>query len=148
MEEKTEKATFAAGCFWHVQFTFDKIPGVVSTVVGYIGGTGNASYENAEEKGFAEAVQIKFNPKIISYKELLEYFWSEHDPTSLNHQGNDIGKRYRSAIFYHSKEQKQQAEKSKEKLQEKLKNKIVTEIVPAKEFYKAEEYHQKYLEKN
>ncbi|MBI4708911.1 MAG: peptide-methionine (S)-S-oxide reductase MsrA [Candidatus Portnoybacteria bacterium] len=147
MKNELEKATFAAGCFWQVQNIFDRIPGVISSVVGYIGGVGIPDYETAEAKGYAETIEISFDPKIINYGELLKVFWKEHDPTSLNQQGADIGKRYRSAIFYHNVKQKRQALKSKEKLQEITKRLIVTEIVFAEKFYPAEKYHQKYIVK-
>lgn len=148
-----EKATFAAGCFWHVEDDFMKIPSVKETVVGYTGGhTDNPNYENVctHTTGHAEAVGITFDPKEVSYAELLEEFWKLHDPTTLNRQGPDIGDNYRSAIFYHNDEQRKLAEKSKEDLDKsgKYKDKIVTEIVPLTKFYKAEEYHQKYYQKH
>ena len=150
---KTEKATFGAGCFWHVEEAFRKVKGVISTKVGFMGGNiKNPSYKEVctGETWHAEAVQVEFDSSVISYEELLDIFWKIHDPTSLNQQGFDIGTQYRSAIFYHNDRQKETAIKSREKLEKskKYKNKIVTEIKPAKEFYKAEEYHQKYLEKN
>lgn len=146
-----EKATFGAGCYWGVEASFQKIKGINSTRVGYMGGkTKNPTYEQVctDETGHAEVVQIKYNPSVVSYDKLLEVFWSTHDPTQLNRQGPDIGTQYRSVIFYHSEEQKQIAEKSKQKQLEKYNKEIVTEITPAKEFFSAEEYHQKYLEKN
>ena len=145
-----EKATFAAGCFWHVEEDFRKVKGVISTEAGYIGGKmEKPSYEDVctDETGHAEAVQIGFDPKIISYEKLLDIFWMIHDPTSLNRQWLDIGKHYRSAIFYHNEKQKELAFESKEKRQKEINKKIVTEIVKAPEFYRAEEYHQKYLMK-
>ena len=145
-----EKATFAAGCFWGVEEKFRKINGVISTSVGYTGGSfENPTYQDvcAGKTGHAEAVEIIFNPSIISYEELVEIFWKIHDPTALNRQGFDIGTQYRSAIFFHNEEQEKIAKSSKEKLQKSLKKEIVTEILPASTFYKAEEYHQKYLEK-
>lgn len=145
-----EKATFAAGCFWGVQATFDKSEGVEKTTVGYIGGkTKNPTYEQVctDKTGHAEAVQILYDPKRITYEQLLETFWMIHDPTQKNRQGPDIGTQYRSAIFYHSQEQKQMAEKSKKQKENVLGIKIQTEITPATEFYPAEEYHQKYLRK-
>ena len=150
---KTEKATFGAGCFWHVEEAFRKVKGVISTKVGFTGGNiKNPSYKEVctGETWHAEAVQVEFDSSVISYEELLDIFWKIHDPTSLNQQGFDIGTQYRSAIFYHNDRQKETAIKSREKLEKskKYKNKIVTEIKPAKGFYKAEEYHQKYLEKN
>lgn len=147
-----ETATFAAGCFWGVEKTFAGLKGVKNTIVGYAGGTTkNPVYEDVStgETGHAEAVQIKFDPATISYDKLLEIFWKSHDPTTPNRQGMDVGTQYRSAIFYHSLDQEKIAEKSKKKLEnmKKFKNPIITEIVPATTFYKAEEYHQKYLEK-
>ena len=149
---KTEKATFAAGCFWGVEETFRKTKGVVGTMVGYTGGTmKNPTYEDVctDETSHAEAVQVEFDPKIISLEELLDIFWQNHNPTQLNRQGPDIGTQYRSAIFYHNEKQKKAAIKSKEILDKsgKYSKPIVTEIVPAVDFYKAEEYHQRYLEK-
>jgi len=144
-----EKATFAAGCFWGVEAAF-QVKGVVSTTVGYTGGkTENPTYEQVctGKTGHAEAVEIVFDPTKISYSELLKIFWKIHDPTTPNKQGPDIGTQYRSAIFYHNKKQKEEAEKSKKEVQKRLKEKIVTEIIPAPTFYKAEEYHQKYFEK-
>ncbi|MBN2454114.1 peptide-methionine (S)-S-oxide reductase MsrA [Candidatus Woesearchaeota archaeon] len=144
------KATFAAGCFWHVQEEFSKIDGVTNTVAGYMGGDiENPSYEQvcSHKTGHAEVCQIEFNPEKVSYRELLEAFWKMHDPTQKNRQGADVGEQYRSAIFYHSERQKEQALESMKKEQEKRTKKIVTEILPAKEFYKAEEYHQHYLKK-
>lgn len=144
-----EIATFGAGCFWGVEAAYQKIKGVIKTTVGYMGGTTkNPSYENVctDKTGHAEVVQVQFDNKIVKYEELLDVFWKIHDPTQLNRQGFDIGTQYRSVIFYHNEKQKILAEKSKNK-QEKSKKQIVTEIVPAKEFYKAEEYHQNYLKK-
>lgn len=146
-----QKATFGAGCFWGVEASFQKIKGVTSTTVGYMGGkTKNPTYEQVctDKTGHAEVVQIIFDPLIVSYEKLLEIFWSIHDPTQQNRQGLDIGTQYRSLIFYHSEEQKQLAEKSKQKQLLRHKKEITTEITPVKEFYPAEEYHQKYLEKN
>ncbi len=148
--KKLEKATFAAGCFWGVEETFRTTEGVVSTMVGYTGGsTSNPTYEQvcSNATGHAEAVQVEFNPKLVSYVDLLHVFWSLHDPTTMNGQGLDIGSQYRSAIFYHGAEQKKAAEKSLKEEQKNYTNKIVTEIVPAGKFWKAEEYHQKYLMK-
>lgn len=147
------KATFGAGCFWHVEDLLRKTKGVKSTQVGYIGGKlANPTYEEVctDSTGHAEAVQVEFDPNEISYDELLKVFWNNHDPTSLNRQGPDIGHQYRSAIFFHSEEQKKIALKSKEELESsgKFQKRIVTEIVPAPEFYKAEEYHQKYFQKH
>ena len=147
------KATFGAGCFWHVEDLFRKTNGVTSTKVGYIGGNlVNPTYEEVctDKTGHAEAVQIDYDPNVISYEELLDVFWNNHDPTSLNRQGPDIGYQYRSAIFVHDDDQKKIAEKSKELLENsgKFSKPIVTEITPAPEFYRAEEYHQKYFQKH
>ena len=145
-----EKATFAAGCFWGVEEDFRKVKGVISTEVGYIGGKmEKPSYDDVctDATGHAEAVQIEFDPKIVSYDQLLDIFWKIHDPTTLNRQGPDVGTQYRSVIFYHNEKQKEIALKSKERQQKKLKKQVVTEIIKAPEFYRAEEYHQKYLMK-
>ncbi|MBA4454939.1 MAG: peptide-methionine (S)-S-oxide reductase MsrA [Nitrosopumilaceae archaeon] len=147
------KATFAAGCFWHVEDLFRKTKGVKSTKVGYIGGNlTNPTYEEVctDRTGHAEAVEVEYDPNEISYEELLDVFWHNHDPTSLNRQGPDVGIQYRSSIFVHDETQKQTAEKSKENLESsgKFSKKIVTEITPAPEFFKAEEYHQKYFQKH
>lgn len=147
-----EKATFAAGCFWGVEETFRQIPGVLETMVGYLGGhTANPTYKDVctDETGHAEVVQVTFDPSKVSYEKLLEVFWSTHDPTTLNRQGPDIGTQYRSAIFFHSPEQERRARASKEKMEAsgKFRREIVTEITPASTFYPAEEYHQKYLAK-
>ena len=145
-----EKATFAAGCFWGVEAVFERTDGVEKTTVGYTGGkTKNPTYEQVctGKTGHAEAVQIIYNPKIITYEQLLETFWMIHDPTQKNRQGPDIGTQYRSAIFYHNQEQKHMTEESKKQREKYLGVKIQTEITLAKEFYPAEEYHQKYLKK-
>lgn len=146
-------ATFAAGCFWGVEEIFRKLKGVKETAVGYTGGhTKNPTYQQvcSDFTGHAEAVELKYDPAEVSYEELLGVFWNMHNPTLLNRQGPDFGSQYRSAVFFHSKEQQDLAEKSKEKLagSRKFSRPIVTEIVPAVEFYRAEEYHQKYLMKN
>ena len=148
----TEKATFGAGCFWGVEETFRKLKGVMSTAVGYAGGTkDNPSYEDvcSDETGHAEVVQVEFDPSQISYDELLNVFWSNHNPTTMNRQGPDVGTQYRSVIFYHSPEQKAAAEASKQKLSGsgKFDRPVVTQIEPAPKFWRAEEYHQRYLEK-
>lgn len=148
-----EKATFAAGCFWGVEARFREIPGVISASVGYTGGqVAKPSYGQVCTglTGHAEAVEIIFDEKIISYEELLQYFWNMHDPTSLNRQGPDFGTQYRSAIFYHTEEQRKAAFASKEKLEKsnRLKKSIVTEIQPISEYYKAEDYHQQYYAKH
>ena len=145
-----EKATFAAGCFWGVQAAFDDVEGVHSTLVGYSGGTTkNPTYKEVcnNNTGHAEAVLIEFDPDVLSYEQLLEVFWSIHDPTTLNRQGPDVGTQYRSAIFYHTEEQKNAALASKAQLDESAKfdQPVVTEVVPAVTFYEAEEYHQKYF---
>ncbi len=145
-----EKATFAAGCFWGIELEFSKLKGVKETIVGYTGGeTTNPTYKQVctDTTGHAEAVQVTFDPEIITYKKLLEVFWKIHDPTQKNRQDPDVGTQYRSAIFYHSKEQKLQAKQSLKTHQKSLVEKIQTKIVPASEFYPAEEYHQKYLMK-
>ena len=148
-----EKATFAAGCFWHVEETFRKLDGVVSTTVGFMGGTTkNPSYENVctGSTGHAEVVQLTYDPSKISYEKLLEIFWETHDPTTLNRQGSDVGAQYRSAIFYYTSEQKTIAEESKKRLQDSkiYQRSIVTEITKATVFYPAEEYHQRYFAKH
>ena len=146
------KATFGAGCFWHVEDLLSKTKGVKSTQVGYTGGQlSNPTYEEVctDKTGHAEAVEVEYDPDEISYEELLDVFWKNHNPTTLNRQGPDVGIQYRSAIFYHNDEQKKIAEKSKQTLDKsgQFENPIVTEIVPAPSFYKAEEYHQKYFKK-
>lgn len=146
------KATFGAGCFWHVEDLLSKTKGVTSTAVGYIGGQlPNPTYEEvcADQTGHAEAVEVEFNPDEISYEKLLDVFWHNHNPTTLNRQGPDVGNQYRSAIFYHDETQKEIAEKSKQSLDSSgsFDDPIVTEIIPAPKFYKAEEYHQKYFKK-
>jgi len=145
-----EKATFGAGCFWHVEESFREIKGVTKTEAGYMGGKmKNPTYEDVctDETGHAEVVQVEFDPKIVPYEKLLEVFWSTHIPTQKNRQGPDEGTQYRSAIFYHSEAQKKTAEKSLKETQKKFKDKIATEIVKANTFYRAEDYHQKYLMK-
>lgn len=147
------KATFAAGCFWHVEDLLSKTKGVISTKVGYTGGQlPNPTYEEVctDRTGHAEAVEVEYNPEEISFEELVNVFWNNHNPTTLNKQGPDVGIQYRSAIFYHSEEQRQIAEKSKQDLDSsnQYENPIVTEILPAPIFYNAEEYHQKYFQKN
>ena len=147
-----ETAMFGAGCFWGVEETFRQLPGVLETEVGYAGGsTENPTYEQvcSDATGHAEVVKIKFDPKKISYEKLLKTFFSSHNPTTLNYQGPDFGSQYRSAIFFFSDEQKKDAEKEKETQGKSgiWKKPIVTEITPAKPFYSAEDYHQKYLMK-
>jgi peptide-methionine (S)-S-oxide reductase len=145
-------ATFAAGCFWGVEESFRKIKGVKSTMVGYTGGRWeNPTYNDvcADLTGHAEAIQLQYDPQEVSYEDLLEVFWSIHNPTTKNRQGFDYGFQYRSVIFYHTPEQELSVRRSIEELEKsgRFRNRIVTEIVPAATFYKAEEYHQKYYEK-
>lgn len=155
MEKRTKRtklniATFGAGCFWHVEAALRQIKGVKATAAGYAGGTmKNPTYEDvcSDVTGHAEVVQVEFDPKQVSYEELLKVFWHEHDPTQVNRQGPDVGTQYRSIIFYHSEKQKAAAEKSKQELQKKYRKPIATEIKKAPVFYKAEDYHQQYLEK-
>jgi len=147
-----EKATFGAGCFWGVEATFRLIPGVTSTAVGYMGGTlKNPTYKDVctDRTGHAEVVQVEYDPSEVSYDELLGIFWANHDPTQLNRQGPDVGTQYRTVIFFHNPQQEAAAKASKEKLQASghYKRPIVTAIVPAEEFWRAEDYHQQYLEK-
>ena len=148
----TEKAMFAAGCFWGVEDTFRAVPGVIEAYVGYSGGTKeNPTYEQVcrHETGHAEVVEVTFDPSKVSYEKLLEVFFANHNPTTLNRQGPDVGDQYRSHIFYYSEIQKKEAEAYRDKLnQEKYKGKIVTLIDPAKKFWMAEEYHQQYLKKH
>lgn len=147
---KTEKALFAAGCFWGVQYYFDQVPGVVKTTVGYTGGDFKSpTYEDvlSRKTGHAEAVLIEFDPNEVTYETLVRQFFRMHDPTQLNRQGPDIGDNYRSSIFYFNDEQKTVATRIKSEQAANFDKPIVTEIVPASEFYEAEEYHQKYTEK-
>ncbi len=148
---KTETAIFAAGCFWGVQYYFDQVPGVLETTVGYTGGhVDKPTYEQvcAHGTGHAEAVQIEFDPKKVSYKVLLKQFFRMHDPTQLNRQGPDVGDQYRSAIFYLNRTQKEQAQKIIDELNKnQFDGKIVTTLEPAATFWSAEEYHQKYTQK-
>jgi peptide-methionine (S)-S-oxide reductase len=150
--KRLETATFAAGCFWGVEENFRNVKGVVSTSVGYTGGeTNNPTYEEVctDKTGHVEAVKIEFDPKVISYDDLLRIFFKSHDPTTLNRQGPDVGKQYRSAIFFHSDKQKETALAVKQELEKsgKFTGSIVTEIMKAGEFFEAEEYHQKYYMK-
>ena len=152
MQNTLEKATFGAGCFWHIEEEFKKLDGVISTSVGFMGGNlKNPSYKDVctGATGHAEVVHLKYAPKVISYEKLLEVFWNIHDPTTLNKQGPDIGTQYRSIIFFHNEEQEKTANASRAKLEKsgKFKNKIVTEIKSALDFWKAEDYHQQYFEK-
>ena len=152
-DNNLQTATFAAGCFWGIEEEYRKVKGVQSTIVGYTGGwLENPSYEHvcSDRTGHAEALQITYNPKEVSYENLLEVFWLIHNPTTKDRQGFDYGSQYRSAIFYHTPEQEEIASKSKADLERsgRFRNKrIVTEIVRASAFYKAEEYHQKYYQK-
>ena len=147
------KATFGAGCFWHVEDLLNKTKGVKFTQVGYIGGQlPNPTYEEVctDKTGHVEAVEVEYDPNEISYEELLDVFWNNHNPTTLNRQGPDVGYQYRSAIFVHNEDQKVIAEKSKQALgaSGRFEKPIVTEIISAPTFYKAEEYHQKYFKKH
>jgi len=149
-DTKAQKALFATGCFWGVQYYFDEVPGVIKTTVGYTGGhTENPSYEEVctHTTGHAEAVLIEFDLSKVSYETLIKQFFRMHDPTQLNRQGPDIGDSYRSAIFYFSSEQKTLAEKLKNETQSAFEKPIVTQIVKADEFYRAEDYHQKFTER-
>ena len=148
----TEKATFAAGCFWGVEAALRQVPGVLETAVGYTGGaTPNPTYEDVcmDGTGHAEAVEVEFDPARVTYEKLLDVFWENHDPTQRNRQGPDVGSQYRSGIFFHSPEQKAAAQASKASLEAsgRLKRPIATEITPASTFWRAEDYHQRYLEK-
>jgi peptide-methionine (S)-S-oxide reductase len=148
----TELATFGAGCFWGVEVTFRNVRGVRDALVGYLGGTlANPTYRDVctGRTGHAEVVQVEFDPAEVSYSQLLDVFWDNHNPTTLNRQGPDVGTQYRSAVFYHSPEQQRLAEESKARLtaSNRFARPIVTEITPASTFYPAEDYHQRYLEK-
>ena len=147
-----QTATFAAGCFWGVEAAFRQVPGVVDTAVGYTGGSlDNPTYEDVctDRTGHAEAVQVEFDPSKVSFEKLLDVFWENHDPTTKNRQGPDVGTQYRSAIFFHDAEQERIASESRKRQEEsgKFRRPIVTEIVPEKPFWRAEDYHQRYLEK-
>ena len=147
---KSETAIFGAGCFWHIELEFSKLLGVLKTEVGYMGGDESGEEVTYKEvctgrTGHVEVTKIEFDQKKITYKKLLEKFWEIHDPSQLNRQGLDIGKQYRSVIFCTTEKQKKEAEESLKEMQKKTKNKIVTKIEKAGKFYKAEEYHQKYL---
>jgi peptide-methionine (S)-S-oxide reductase len=147
-----EIATFGAGCFWGIEAAFRRVPGVLDAAVGYSGGrTQNPSYQDVctDTTGHAEVVQVTFDPEKLSYDQLLDVFWTIHDPTQVNRQGPDYGKQYRTAIFFHSPEQEAAAKKSKQALEAsgKLRRPVATEITPAGPFWRAEEYHQRYLEK-
>jgi peptide-methionine (S)-S-oxide reductase len=151
-DPKMKKATFAAGCFWGVEETFRHVPGVVATRVGYTGGhVADPTYKLVctDATGHAEAVEVTYDPAKVSYAELLDAFWTSHDPTTNNRQGPDVGTQYRSAIFYHDAEQEKAARASLKEVEESkvFHGKIVTEIVAAEKFYGAEEYHQQYMAK-
>jgi peptide-methionine (S)-S-oxide reductase len=146
----TEKATFAAGCFWQVEADFRRLEGVTRTTAGYTGGTlDEPTYEAVctDRTGHAEAVLVEYDPARVSYDDLLGVFWSSHDPTQLNRQGPDVGSQYRSAIFVHDEAQERAARESKERVQSRFDRPVVTEIAPAAAFWTAEDYHQRYLEK-
>lgn len=146
-----QKATFGAGCFWCVEAVFERLPGVISVAAGYAGGHRvNPTYEEvcSGETGHAEVAQITFDPARISYRKLLSWFWKAHDPTTLNRQGADVGTQYRSVIFYHNEQQKQEALQSKNADQKEFADPIVTEILPLDAFYEAENYHQDYYRHN
>ena len=150
-DSPTQTATFAAGCFWGVEDAFRRIPGVIDAVSGYTGGhTANPTYRDVcgHGTGHAEAVEVTFDPARVSYEQLLETFWNLHDPTQLNRQGPDVGDQYRSAIFTHSPEQMQAAVASRDLEQKKLRRPIVTQILEAPKFWRAEDYHQRYFERN
>lgn len=150
MTESVKKATFAAGCFWGVEEAFAKVPGVVSTAVGYTGGgTSDPTYEEVctGRTGHAEAVEVAFDAACVSYADLLEVFWAVHDPTTLDRQGPDVGTQYRSAVFFHDAGQEAEARASMAEMKDRFRRPIVTEITAASPFHGAEEYHQKYLEK-
>jgi peptide-methionine (S)-S-oxide reductase len=154
-EEDTimKKATFGAGCFWGIEETFRRVEGVTDAAVGYAGGTlENPTYEQvcSDETGHAEVVEVTYDPARVSFEQLLDVFWNCHNPTTRNRQGPDVGTQYRSVIFYHDDEQKQAAQASRERLQAsgRFPRPIVTQIEPAPPFYRAEEYHQRYLAKN
>ncbi len=148
----SETATFAAGCFWGIEAAFRKVPGVIDAAVGYMGGTMDSpSYKDVctDETGHAEVVQVQFDPQRVSFEELLQVFWTVHDPTQVNRQGPDVGRQYRSAIFFHTPQQREQAEASKAALAAsgQFRRPVATEITPAGTFWRGEEYHQRYLEK-
>ena len=147
---ETQQATFGAGCFWGVEERFRAMPGVIQTEVGYEGGTtDHPTYEDvcSDATGHAEVVRVTFDPDQVSYEQLVRVFWRSHNPTTLNRQGPDEGRQYRSVIFYHSDEQRDIAERSKAEAQQEWRQPIVTDITPATTFWKAEDYHQQYLAK-
>jgi peptide-methionine (S)-S-oxide reductase len=147
----TETATFGAGCFWGVEYVYERVPGVVETEVGYAGGhTENPTYRDvcSHGTGHAEVLRVRFDPALVGFEQLLEVFWAMHDPTQVNRQGPDVGDQYRSAIFTHADEQRKLAEASREAAQARFDRPIATEITPAGPFYPAEDYHQRYYDKN
>jgi peptide-methionine (S)-S-oxide reductase len=147
----TETATFGAGCFWGVEYVFERVPGVVGTEVGYAGGaTEHPTYRDvcSHTTGHAEVLRVVFDPSVVTYDQLLEVFWAMHDPTQMNRQGPDVGDQYRSVIFTHSDEQQRAAEASRERAQARFDRPIATEIVPSPTFWPAEDYHQRYYDKN
>lgn len=149
----SKKATFGAGCFWGSEVTFRKVPGVINATSGYMGGTlENPTYEDVctDKTGHAEVVEVEYDPSKVSYEQLLDAFWENHDPTTRNRQGPDVGTQYRSAIFYHDDAQRDAALASKAALDRsgRFKRPIVTEVEPASTFFRAEDYHQRYLEKH
>ncbi len=146
----TETATFGAGCFWGVEVDFRNVPGVGDAAVGYMGGdVPNPTYEQVctDRTGHVEVVQVVFDPGEVSYETLLRTFWDAHDPRQLDRQGPDVGRQYRSVVFYHSPEQQEQALESKARIQSRYTKPVLTEVEPAKDFWRAEEYHQQYLVK-
>jgi peptide-methionine (S)-S-oxide reductase len=146
-----QTATFAAGCFWGVEAAFRQVPGVIEAISGYTGGhTQNPAYKDvcSDRTGHAEAVEVTFDPSKVSYDQLLDVFWKIHDPTQVNRQGPDFGSQYRSAIFTHSPEQAAQAVASRDRIASEYKRPIATQIAPAPAFYRAEDYHQRYFERN
>ena len=147
----TQTATFGAGCFWGVEYVFERVPGVLHTEVGYAGGhTENPTYRDvcSHGTGHAEVLRVEFDPSVVSFEQLLEVFWAMHDPTQVNRQGPDVGDQYRSAIFTDSDEQQRAAEASRDAAQAKFDRPIATEITPAGPFWPAEDYHQRYYDKN
>jgi len=147
----TETATFGAGCFWGVEYVYERVPGVVETEVGYAGGhTENPTYRDvcSHGTGHAEVLRVRFDPAVVSFEQLLEVFWAMHDPTQVNRQGPDVGDQYRSAIFTDSDEQQKLAEASRDAAQARFDRPIATEIASAGPFYPAEDYHQRYYDKN
>src|SRR5512134_343123 len=150
MSTMPETATFAAGCFWGVEYVFERVPGVLRTEVGYAGGhTENPTYRDvcSHGTGHAEVLRVEFDPAVVGFDQLLEVFWAMHDPTQVNRQGPDVGDQYRSAIFTHSDEQRRAAEASRDRAQARFSSPIATEITGFRAFYPAEEYHQRYYEK-